>query len=235
MIPRSLALSALTLASAAGAQSPFTTSTTVTYTLGFAEIGGNANGTLEPGESALIQISVAFSRQNAVVSFAPPAFGYSSGTIRGIGMCFVDLIGSTPGAWDLDYIHPGQGPILDGWDVSGAWGTPTSGGSNVTGIVFGQFPLEPWTIHTTNPINLIWQALWTPADYTPRIANLRLTGSNPHPSSVSFRLGSLSTAIVGCRSTFDTINIAVVPSPSSALILAACTPALGRRRRSRPC
>src|SRR5262245_31876643 len=88
-----LALTAVAgLASAASAQ-VITQNSTASFTLSFQDTGNN-NGVVEPGESALITMSVSFTGQNTIGTFSPPIGTFTSGTIRGLGAGFVDLNGT---------------------------------------------------------------------------------------------------------------------------------------------
>lgn len=238
-------LAALALVSTAGAQSPFTTGSTVTYSLGFVEIGGNTNGTLEPGESALIQISVSFSNQNTTATYTPPTNPPpGSGTIRGFGYGFIDFVGSSNnggnanGAWNTDFVNPNLGPIADGWDPLGppGWGTPASGGSELRNIQFGQVPLNTQSILIQNPINLMWQGLWTPSSYAARTVTFEMVASASSgglASSVIFKTGIISASQIKCPSNLASTQIALVPAPNASVV--AMLLVLNRRKRRTEC
>ena len=66
-MPRTLAALTATasLAAAANAQYTTTTSSTVTFALSYTEgPGGNGNTIIEPGESAILHLTVSFTNQN---------------------------------------------------------------------------------------------------------------------------------------------------------------------------
>jgi hypothetical protein len=239
---RRTALSAvLSLTAAAGArQAAYTTGSSVAYVIDFVEVGGNTNGILDPGESALLRLSVSFTNQNTTATYTPASPAPGSGTIRGLGSGFVDLIGtsgaggSAQGSWNMNYINPPQGPVLAGWDLVGpsGWGTTTVGGDRVLNIQFGQFPPPPFNVNTTNPVNYIWQALWTPTSYAARSVTFGISpaaATQGLASTLLFQIGPNSIASVKCPSTFGSVTIPLVPAPASTLILAA--PLLSRRRR----
>lgn len=241
-----LALTAVAgLAAMANAQAPSTTGSTMTYTLGVTVIGGNAALPLEPGESALIQLNVGISGQNTTASYTPPSPAPGSGTIRGIGSGFIDFNGTAnnggnaQGTWNTDFVNPGLGPIADLWDLVGstAWGTPANSGANLTNIQFGQFPTSAAGIFTTNPVNLMYQALWTPNSYANRTVTFNIAAaaaSQGNPSSVMFKTLNGTTqgvAGVNCLSAFNGISFAVIPAPSSLALLGVGGLLVGRRRR----
>ena len=238
-----LALTALAgLAAAANAQSPSTTGSTLTYTLGVTVIGGNAALPLEPGESALVQLNVSMSGQNTTATYTPPSPAPGSGTIRGIGSGFIDFQGTANnggnanGTWNTDFVNPGLGPIADTWDLvgPGGWGTPANSGSNLTNIQFRQFPVSPGAIVTTNPVNLMYQALWTPGSYANRTVTFNIVAalaSQGNPSSVMFKTSTTTLAGVNCLSAFNGVSFAVIPAPSSLALLGLGGLVVGRRRR----
>ena len=136
------AISAASLAAAAHAQS--TLDSTVTFALSYAEgPGGNGNGIIEPGESAVLRITVSFTNQNSTASFSPPIGNWNSGTIRGFGLGFIDLHGAAnngggaQGSWNLDQTGtPAYGTNVS-WEVVGdpsGSGTPINSGADLVNI-----------------------------------------------------------------------------------------------------
>ena len=148
---------ALGLAAAADAQS--TMSSTVTFALGYTEgPGGNGNTIIEPGESAVLHLTVSFSNQNTTGTYAPFPPGPGSGTIRGFASGFIDLNGSATnggnaqGAWNVDQNGSPPYGTNPSWDLVGSsgWGTPVNPGARLINVQFGQFP--DTAVQTTNPI-----------------------------------------------------------------------------------
>jgi hypothetical protein len=193
----------------------------------------NPDGVLEPGERALLRLDVGFTNQNTVAQFAPPIGTYGSGTIRGFGSAWIDLVGSgqPQGEWDLDPIR-GFGVALE-WDISGHEGTPTNGGSAVSDIQMGQFPDPPGALDPTNPIREIWRGVWTPADFGPRTVRFDTRGNGQagqYVTSVFLRLNGSLAAAVYCPTEFGSVGIPVAPAPPALGVLALAA-AFWRPRR----
>src|SRR5262249_44108675 len=116
-----VALTLLAAASAAlGQQLPTTTSTFVTYSIFAQDVGGTANGVVEPGESVLIRIQLASTNQNGAGTITPAGGGSPvPGIIRGFGLGALELhgIGETSGSWDVNPAH-GYG-IDPAWNLTG--------------------------------------------------------------------------------------------------------------------
>ena len=85
----------------AGAHAQSTTSSAVTFALSWTESdpnglpAGNGNGILEPGEHALIHLTVSFTNLNHTGTYSPFPPGPGSGTIRGFGSGFISLNGTS--------------------------------------------------------------------------------------------------------------------------------------------
>jgi hypothetical protein len=238
-----LALTAVAgLAGMANAQAPQTNGASLIYDLSATVVGGNGTFPLEPGESALIKFNVTMTGQNTTASYTPPSPAPGSGTIRGIGSGFIDFVGTAnsggnaQGTWNTDFVNPGFGPIADGWDLvgPGAWGTPQNSGANLINIQFGQFPLNAAAIVTANPVNLMFQALWTPTSYAARTVTWGMApslASQGHASSVMFKTSTTGVAGVNCLDAFNGTSFAVIPAPSSLALLGLGGLLAGRRRR----
>jgi hypothetical protein len=236
MTPRrtSAVLAALASPAAAVAQIVTTQSSTVTFSLAWHESDANGaplpnpNGTLEPGEHALLQLTVSFTNQNTIGAFSPPVGTFTSGTIRGLCAGFFDLLGtgSAAGSWFLDHAVD---PV---WDVVGppGWGTPTPAGDRLQNIQFGQFPMTPAAIITTNPILNIWHGVWTPTSYVSRTVRFACSEpASPAPNSaVLFETSPTTLVSAFSLTSFGSVSIPVVPVPASLLCL---LPLLAPRRR----
>src|SRR5262245_19085713 len=128
MHPRAttLLLAAFAPAGLAAAQLPTTTASSMTYSLTWPDIGGNFDGNIDPGESALIRLTVSFSNQNHTGSFSPNQGPFGSGTIRGFAFSFVDLNGTSDnggnanGSWNVD--------ATSGYGVPAPWNLVGPGG-----------------------------------------------------------------------------------------------------------
>jgi hypothetical protein len=232
------------LAGVANAQTT-TSSSSVTMTVFFGgeAPGGNGNGTIEPGESALIGIAVAWTGFNTVGSFSPAVSGATSGTIRGLGGGFVDLVGAggVAGTWDMDPNTNGYGVQNPSFDP-GVMGNAHANG--VSNIQFAQLPSSVNAINTSQfPAGSpIWLGLWTPSDYSARNVSFggqAAAAAGGLPFSVLFRIlnqaGSpaVASAFVtsGNISFTGTGDIAIAPAPSSLALLGLGALVVGRRRR----
>lgn len=239
-----LALTAVVgLAAAANGQA--TTSSTATYAFTWNEApGGNSNNVLDPGESAIIHLTVSFSNQNTIGTYAPFPPGPGSGTIRGFGSGFIDLNGSATnggnanGAWEVDpFAAIPYGPDL-AWDLVGppGWGTPASSGSNLINVQFGQFPVTPAQINATNPVVNIWTGHWTPASFAvARVVTFQSAAALPSGGIASSILFKTSAGVVGASAPSVLGNVQIplsaVPAPASLALLGLGGLIVGRRRR----
>lgn len=159
----------------------------------------NGNGTLDPGESAIICMSISFSMQNQSVTFSPSAGGFSSGTILGLGYAFLDLTSTDPLAAG-QYNNGESGPpgtmggpnanaagtsgygVREDWRGQGNFNNGTISGSSgagpfgVFGISPGQFA-TPSTANTENPVMCINRLGWTPASFPANPTTVNFTAS----------------------------------------------------------
>jgi hypothetical protein len=246
-LPAAIALSAGVCASAAAQTFSFTSDSTMTISMAWREAtstGGtipNPDGVLEPGESALIQISnVSFSNQGGLAHFAPPIGTFSSGTVLGLSFGYLDLDGSgdTQGVFN-NSIPLANSAGTSGFGVRAAWrlnGNGTVTGTGISALQFGQFPVE--TISTANPIPNMFRLLWTPADYSTRSVRFDLNpavlaGSAFAGVYLDFD-GSVGGGVCLTPSNvfLDHVTIDVAPSPPTLTLLLAAPIAIRRRRPS---
>ena len=242
MPPRSLAglLAAAGLASAAGAQTtPYSTATFQVVYLG--DRGGNNNGIIEPGESALLGIDVDWTGLNTTATFSPPYAGYSSGTIRGHAGGYVDLVGTggrTDGLWDSDPNGSNAYGVQNGaFIVTGGNGTPS--GNDLIDIQWAQIPDNTLGMVHSASFHEMWLGLWTPASYEPRTVGFNLRGAGaagPYIASVLIRIppGQAYTRAYMPTSSTTLLGIGgiqIVPAPSTLSFLALFG-VLARRRRT---
>jgi hypothetical protein len=233
------AIIAAVLGTPAAAQS-FTAGSSISFALHWSEFNGNNNGVLEPGEGALLSLDVAFTNQNTVATFAPPIGMFGSGTIRGFGGGFLDLIGSANnggdarGEWNVNQ-NQGYGVAGD-WDVTigNGNGTPSQMGAALRTLQFGQFSPQGF-INTRNPIPEIWRGVWTPAEYSTRTVTFDVASAGITASAgrLVFRLSTNSLAdmyVTPPNLVFGSVQIPIVPDPSPLPFLAAAF--AGRRRRA---
>jgi hypothetical protein len=151
-----LALSALAAAALAGAA--WGQQELVTYTISLTDSGGNNNGIVEPGESALFTVNI---------SFAPPVGTPipGAGTVAGLSSIAFDLTADCEhtGTWCVDGFCGGRAP---GWEL-GSPGTPQPNG-DLLECHAGQFVLPGLPPNSQNPVNAIWRGTWTPASFASR-------------------------------------------------------------------
>jgi hypothetical protein len=214
--------------------------TTIAAALGYAlswQDTGNHNGTLEPGESAVLHLTVTMAPPvNTVIPFSGGQGG-PTGTLRGIASGFIDLTGAggTQGTFGLD---PNLGYGVDPtWDLIGPGGYGTPNGTGLINIQFGQFQHFP---NTTNPIVNVWQALWTPSSYTSRTVTFGTADGTAagtgYASAVIIKWGPLNGNLQNatCLSDFGTLNIPIVPAPPGLGLLGLWGVLAGTRPRRRP-
>jgi hypothetical protein len=228
------------LASLAGAAANSTAQELVTFTWSFTEVVANSttpatgplanNGVIDPGEAARIALRVSFSPPvGSPVTYTPPP-GTGRGTIAGFASMSIDLLGGTGSEGMYSNITR-----LGAWNI-GQSGTITSGG--VINVLAGQSPLSPGP-NPANPINNIWRVVWTPQDYSPRIANFsgaKGSGTASTGAALYIEYGGdpedpryITKAV---PADFGSLQIPVVPSPSTLALIALA--GLGiRRRRAR--
>jgi len=220
----------LAIAGAAFGQAS-TTAASLAYSLAWQDTG-NHNGVLEPGESALLHISVTMTPPvNTAIPFTGGQGG-PTGTLLGIAYGFIDLTGTggTEGSFNIDPLS-GYG-IDPTWDLLGPPGYGTPNGTGLINIQFGQFGDNT---NSTNPIVNVWSALWTPAGYTGRTVTFGTTvgtSAGGHASTVIMRWGPLhgNRQDASCLSDFGTLEIPIIPAPPGLALLGIC----GARACARP-
>lgn len=232
------------LAGVANAQTT-TSASSVTMTVFFAgDVGGDNDGIVEPGERAQLGIAISWTGFNTVGSFTPAVSGATSGTLRGLGGGFVDLLGTggVAGTWDDNPNGANAQGVQNALFDAGVLGTP--GPNGLANVQFAQLPSSANGINTLQfPAGApIWLAQWTPADYSAR--NVSFNGqaalaAGSTPFSVLFRIvnsaggvGVASAFVVGANTSFvGSGNIPIAPAPSSLALLGLGALVAGRRRR----
>lgn len=125
----------------------------------------NPNGVLEPGESALISISM---------SFSPPVGAFYNGNpewpVRALRSSFFNFFAGVEGTWSNRQLAPG-------WDAFGPighvnpLGNPSANRKAIHSIMPFQLPDNP---DTSNPVQNVFQTLWTPDHYAFRPVHFSL-------------------------------------------------------------
>jgi hypothetical protein len=210
----------------------------VTFHWSFTEVVANSttpatgplagNGLIDPGEAARIALMISFSPPSGSPATYTPPPGTGQGTIGGLASIFFDLTGGAgaEGAW---------GPITR----PGAWAVGSAGTITSSGIVdamAGQFPLGLG--NPSNYISNIWRVVWTPGEYTPRSAPFTASKSSSTlgtGAALYIEYGGdpedpvyVSKAVAA---DFGSLQIPVVPSPTTLVIVSAGLLAAARRRR----
>lgn len=215
------------LASTAAAQ-------TATHTIDWIEVYANSNtpvanpnGVIEPGEAALLRVSV---------SFDPPV---------GSQLIYPGGVGAVAGFGGSAFGFSGPG-ITTG-TLSHFAAAPGFQLSFVPNVILGShqnIPIHPALPETANPIPDFWQAVWTPSTYDPRHVSLPMVGiqgtgghwltdmllqvgvdpTTGHPQYVRH---SFQPTMVG------NAEIPIIPSPGAAIPLVAGFMAMSLRRRRR--
>jgi hypothetical protein len=190
------------------------------------------NGLLEPGEAMRMELTVSFTPVVGTPvnwSGSPPP---GSGTIAGLHTIFFDLLsnGDTTGAWSHRTPPPG-------W--IGSNGQPQPDGT-LTNIQIGQIPILTTPIISSNPVERIWEGVWTPSSYEPRTIHWRRElpiTSHPHFGTFFCQYGTDPTtgaalyATVYGHTPAYLLPITIIPAPGGALTIAIGGVVLARRRR----
>jgi hypothetical protein len=246
---RASLIAAAGLAALAGtAQAQSTTAATVAYQLTWGDTGDN-DGVVEPGESARVRMTVAFTPPSGtVIPYTPSGGGSGTGTLMGFGSAFVDFnLGNANGGTLTT--TGSTGGINNG--RAGAWAVVPGGNGTVVGdtiinvqpaqFPFNSDPFDPDNnttgVRTTNPISNIYTFVWTPASYATRTVNVGMApslASQGNAATVMLRVNpdtSIPPTAVAALFNFGALQIPVVPAPSSLALLGLGGLIAGRRRR----
>jgi hypothetical protein len=190
------------------------------------------NGLLEPGEAALVSISVSFTPFGTPVAYQTPAPG-GVAPVAGLAGSGFNLIatGAMGGEWSGFVLHHGFSasvpPIPD-----------PSGSVQLCGIGQTYPPLGSWPL-SMNPLPQVWQGVWTPSSYEPRQAVFEQRPIQSFPvirphvyvyigmdPSGNPRFGdSIATGVYG------SVQIPIVPAPAVGVVLCLGLGAAARRAR----
>lgn len=236
----------LSAAATALGQASFTNDSMITTSMSWSDNGlgnGNNNGTLDPGEAALITMTASFTNEFGTAHFSPPVGNLSSGTIVGLGALWIDLQGSPLTAGTFNNSMPlantagtsGYG-VRGNWRIAGPASNGTINGIGIDNIQIGQGHSQEPPL-TDNPVTNVYRLLWTPNSYDPRDAAFAIV---PDPAAgtqagfVAVDLGNgtgLFVAVPLGHIEFGTVHIQVVPTPAGVGVLSLGFVFCARRSR----
>jgi len=197
------------------------------------------NGMLEPGEAVRLRLSASFTPVGTPVAYQQPGLGV--GPVLGLlGAAFdITATDALGGVWGAFIVRHGL--------VGSSFNFPfPDGGLRWCG--FGQLEPPPGALpDPMNPLPDVWEAVWTPDSYTPRLARFEvirpvgleisvprlyaLRGTDPTTGHPLFGLAQTAPP------TFDAIQVSIVPAPGAGAVLGlglALMQGRGRRRYSAP-
>jgi hypothetical protein len=121
------------------------------------------NGVIEPGEGALVQLSVSFVPRVGEAAVLPGGVG---ATMHALAYAQCDLAvvsiggGSNAGTWSMVELAPGWGTVI---------GSVSPSGNHIGSIR----PMQPpEDADQRNPVPSIWRGVWVPTDYSTRTVQL---------------------------------------------------------------
>jgi hypothetical protein len=212
----------------------------VTFTWSFTEVVANSttpatgplanNGVIDPGEAARIALAVAFSPPTGTPTTYTP---FPPG--NGIGL--------------VDCLHRVNFDLFIGAGAQGSFGlitrlgvfnTSTAGTLAPEGVInasAGQFPLTS-VPYRANPVLNIWRVVWTPDTYTQRVAHFTAAKAQAASGTgaalyIDFNNDPENPSLISkaVPADFGSLQIPVVPSPSTLVLLSLAAVAGVRRRR----
>jgi hypothetical protein len=187
----------------------------------------NSNGVIDPGESALITLSFSFSPH--VGALVP---GSPSLRVHAFADSWLDIanVFHTPGTWT-------GLQIAQGWNflsLHAGYPEPQWGG-----VILINPAQNHVNADLSNPIVDVWQARWTPGEYTPTTATFRTFPRGVAGFEVSSRLWVENEANPGefsrvfAWTNITELQVPIVPSPGSGAVAGLACLQLVRRRRHR--
>lgn len=190
------------------------------------------NGLLEPGEALRMELTVSITPEvGSVVNWSPSPPEPGHGTVAGLAAMHFDLlsIGDTWGTWS----HMSRAP---GW--GGSNGTPESNGW-VRVIHAFQLASSSAPANPANPIEKIWQGVWVPHSYQPRVVEWYrdFMGFPPAHGGLYVQYGIDPVNGGPLYTTFRswtpayTVQVTIIPAPGAGAVIVGGLAVLGRRRR----
>lgn len=205
----------------------------VVHTLRWTEVqAGNAapvaspNGMIEPGEAMMLSLSISFTPAIGT----PVAFGGGTAPLAGYRASAFDLraVSTLGGEWSHFNTSPGFQ-----FDLFGV--PPLPDASLRLGVLQTWHP-QPWTPDPSNPIEDVWQAVWTPPTYTQRtvrflMADIPAIPGPPPPTSNMYVFDGANYVMTPATAILDSVEFPVVPAPGAVSLVAGGALFAGRRRR----
>ncbi len=191
---------------------------------------GVPNGVIEPGESALVAMSLDFTPVGTPVTYQLPGSGGIAPVAGFWNISFqVGAVAALGGSWVLDGSVAGFTASLSAPDPNGSI---LFAGVNQASPPLGQLPLP------TNPINRGWRATWTPSSYSERTVQfLFQVGTNRADLYVVRGLDPNGNPLLGlarATATLGAVFVPVAPAPSAGLCFVAALGGLFHARRRVP-
>jgi hypothetical protein len=214
----------------------------------------NDNGVLEPGERALMLMTLSFTGQFSRVVFNPIG-AFSSGTITGLGSAYVDIrsaAGDFTGLFNGGITSPTSASVGPNADITGTSGYGVRGGWRLGGNIAngqpapagfvnigpGQLPTDPSGANQTNPIANVERLAWQPLTFTQRtqtFAVLPAAGTTNNVVGLYLDLDGGTTGgaayVMTSRITFGSVNIPIAPAPAGLSLLGVGGLAFASRRK----
>jgi hypothetical protein len=171
----------------------------------------NPNGILEPGEGALIRLSISFTPVGTQVQYNWPGGGVAPvAGFRG-GLFYLQGTGGTHGSWSHHQFAPGFPSYA---------GDPSNGNLSLI-LISAPFPPAGSLPDPSNPIHNIWERVWTPASYDARAIQFEMRGSTQMEvfviAGIDPSTGDPIIGVGGGPVTSSVIGISIVPTPASVL------------------
>ncbi len=172
------------------------------------------NGLLEPGEGALVVLSLSFSPPvGTPVPYQTPAPG-GIAPVAGFSRALFSLIASGANGGQWSHLETSPGFI-------GSLGLVFEDGTLVFANVRQQNPVGPAFPLSENPLPSVWRAVWTPSSYAARAVSFLQQPPAKGPADLFVHLGQgPSGPLFGYADagvTYGQVSIPVAPAPGAAL------------------
>jgi hypothetical protein len=184
------------------------------------------NGLIEPGEGALVRLSVSFTPVGQSVAYpggVAPVAGYRSSAFK------LEALNANGGSWTHLAAPPGfrvellPPPVAPDGTLIGAGSTQS-------------WAPHPWTPDPTNPFDDVWQGVWVPASYDTRQVSFTMRPMTPIVGPpipcLLWVFDGIEYREATAVPTWDSVQIPVVPAPGALAVLGCAALFNSRRRRA---